>query len=237
MGSCASTSTVNDTAPTHLMSNFDSSRTFAASDAHGGGDMKPETTALVMIEFQNEFTTEGGKLHDGVKEVMMLNDMLAKSAQACQQARAKGMRVIHAPISFAKGGVDNPNKCLGILKGCHDGELFLEKTWNSEICETMTPQPGDLIVQGKKGLDAFPGTNLEALLVQNGIQTVVLGGFLTNCCVESTMRTAFEKGFNVVTLTDCTATTSAEGQKAATEGTFTFFSTPLTSTQFFEKFA
>merc|ERR1712224_504519 len=34
----------------------------------------------------------------------------------------------------------------------------------------------------------------------------------TNCCVESTMRTAYEKGFNVVTLIDCTATTSADGQ-------------------------
>merc|ERR1711998_71106 len=60
----------------------------------------------------------------------------------------------------------------------------------------------------------------------------VLCGFLTNCCVESTMRTAFEKGFNVVTLTDCCATTSEEGQKAATTGTFGMFSTPMTANEF-----
>ena len=48
-----------------------------------------------------------------------------------------------------------------------------------------------------------------------------------NCCVESTMRTAYEKGFNVITLTDATATTSAEGQ-AVTKGSYGFFSTPMT---------
>ena len=37
---------------------------------------------------------------------------------------------------------------------------------------------------------------------------------MANCCVESTMREAFEKGFNVVTLTDCVATTSVAGYRA-----------------------
>ena len=60
--------------------------------------------------------------------------------------------------------------------------------------ESMIPQAGDLVVEGKKGLDAFPGTNLESLLKENGIETLALSGFLTNCCVESSMRTAYEKG-------------------------------------------
>merc|ERR1712060_626629 len=95
---------------------------------------------------------------------------------------------------------------------------------------------GDVIVKGKKGLDAFPGSNLEGLLRKHGIETVAICGFLTNCCVESTMRTAYEKGFNVVTLTDCTATTSAEGQKAATEGTFGMFSKPMTAEEIIIQF-
>merc|ERR550514_478566 len=161
-----------------------------------------------MIEFQNEFTSEGGKLHDGVKGVMASTGMLENAAKACEAARLKGCTVIHAPISFAKDNSDNPNKGLGILKGCADGGLFVEGTWNAEFCESMRPKEGDLVVTGKKGLDAFPGTDLEKLLVGSGIETLALGGFLTNCCVESTMRTACEKGFNVVTLTDCTAATS-----------------------------
>merc|ERR1712100_962096 len=91
----------------------------------------------------------------------------------------------------------------------------------------MAPHASDVVITGKKGLDAFPGTDLEAQLKAHGIETIALAGFLTNCCVESTMRTAFEKGFNVVTLTDCTAATSLEGQKAAVEGTYGMFSTPM----------
>merc|ERR1712014_550495 len=90
-------------------------------------------------------------------------------------------------------------------------------------------------VVGKKGLDAFPGTDLEAQLKALGIETLALAGFLTNCCVESTMRTACEKGFNVVTVTDCMATTSKEGQAAATEGTFSMFSLPMSAADFTEK--
>ena len=78
----------------------------------------------------------------------------------------------------------------------------------------MTPAPEDIIVQGKRGLCGFASTNLDFVLRQNGITNIALGGFLTNCCVESTMRTGYENGYKVVTLTDCTAATSEEGQKA-----------------------
>merc|ERR1719362_2650621 len=210
------------------------SRTFAPAAAKGGQPHVASKTAILMIEFQNEFTTEGGKLHDGVKGVMASTGMLGNAVRACDSARSKGCRVIHAPISFAKDGSDNPNKGLGILKGCADGELFTEGTWNAELCTAMQPKSGDLVVTGKRGLDAFPGTDLERLLIQNGIETLAIGGFLTNCCVESTMRTACEKGFNVVTLTNCTAT-SEKGQAAATEGTFGMFSLPMTAEDFVKK--
>merc|ERR1719274_453561 len=144
--------------------------------------------------------------------------MLSKAAKVCEKARAAGAKVIHAPIMFKADATDNPNKALGILAGCAKDSLFTEKTWNSEFCESMKPDEGDLVVVGKKGLDAFPNTDLEALLVANGIETVALCGFLTNCCVESTMRTACEKGFNVVTLTDCCATVAQEGHDAAVGG-------------------
>jgi len=210
-------------------------RSFSPAEAHGGHEISMDTLAVVMIECQNEFATAGGKLHDGVQAVMQSNDMLPKAISVCDFARSNGAKVFHVPISFQGNGSDNPNKGLGILKGCFEGELFREGTWNAQFCEGMAPKEGDVVVAGKHGLDAFPGTNLEALLLQHGIKTVALGGFLTNCCVESTMRTAYEKGFNVVTLTDCTATTSPEAQKAATEGTFGMFSTPMTKDEFLSK--
>ena len=125
-------------------------------------------TALVCIEFQNEFITEGGKLHDAVKGVMESTEMLSKSVALAEAVRAAGGKVMHVPIMFKEDASDNPNKKLGILAGCAEGKLFTEGTWNSEFCKEMTPKDGDVVVTGKKGLDAFPNTTLEAELRKMG---------------------------------------------------------------------
>ena len=169
-------------------------RVFSAAEAKGGLAIDASKTALLLVEYQNEFTTEGGKLHDAVKESMAATGMLERSAKLADEARNKGVTIIHAPITFKEDASDNPNKGLGILAGCAAEQLFTEGTWNADFHESMIPQAGDLVVEGKKGLDAFPGTNLESLLKENGIETLALSGFLTNCCVESSMRTAYEKG-------------------------------------------
>mmetsp|Transcript_15116 Transcript_15116/g.31088 ORF Transcript_15116/g.31088 Transcript_15116/m.31088 type:complete len:246 (+) Transcript_15116:54-791(+) len=207
-------------------------RTFTPSTAKGGCDIEPSKTAIICIEFQNEFATEGGKLHDSVKGVMESTNMIDNTVDICGAARQAGVKIFHAPIMFAEDHSDNPNKGLGILGGCAGGGLFTTGTWNADYCEPMIPKDGDVIVAGKKGLDAFPGSDLEEKLKSNGIETVAIAGFLTNCCCESTMRTAYEKGFNVVTLTDCMASQSEEGHKAATEGTFGMFSSPMTKNEF-----
>lgn len=59
-------------------------------------------TAIVLIEFQNEFTSEGGKLHGAVKECMEVNGTLQNSKMLMDEARATGCKIIHCPISFEK---------------------------------------------------------------------------------------------------------------------------------------
>jgi len=210
-------------------------RVFAPENAKGGSQIKPSTVAVLFIEYQNEFCAEGGKLYPAVKDCLQETNMIEKSVMVAEKARARGVKVMHAPIDFSEDGSDNPNKGLGILAGCANDKLFTRGTWNAEFFQPMAPQYGDIVVKGKRGLDAFPGTDLEELLVGYGIETIALCGLLTNCCVESTMRTAYEKGFNVITITDCTATTSAEGQTAATTGTYGMFSEPITAKEFMER--
>lgn len=67
------------------------------------------------------------------------------------------------------------------------------------------------------------------MLRQANIKNVVIGGFLTNCCVESTMRTAYEHGYKVFTLKDCSAATSVAAHDNAFEYDFGMFSIPTTS--------
>jgi len=194
-------------------------------------DVDPQRTALVLIEYQNDFTTEGGSLHEAVKGVMDETGMLENTKRLVDEARRAGATIIHAPISFAPGygELGDPDKVYGILKGVIDSNSFVKGTWGVEICDGLTPQEGDIVVEGKRGLDTFATTNLDFVLRSNDIETVVLGGFLTNCCVESTMRSAYEKGYDVITLTDCTAATSAEEQQAATSQDYPMFSQPMTS--------
>lgn len=191
--------------------------------------LNPAETALVLIEYQNEFTTEGGALYEAVKPCLDKYQTIANSKKAMNAARMAGCTIIHVPISFEDGHNEIANSPYGILQAIKEGKTFKAGEWGSAICDTMKPGPSDLIVKGKSGLCGFHSTNLDFVLRQNGIKNVVLGGFLTNCCVESTMRNAYEHGYKVFTLKDCCAATSVEGQEAAFEHTFGMFSIPTTS--------
>lgn len=189
----------------------------------------PARTALVLIEYQNEFATAGGVLHDAVAEVMDKTDMLANTVNLVQAARAAGVTIMHAPITFAPGYGELTRHPYGILKGVVDGNAFVKGTWGAQIVDQLAPAEGDILIEGKRGLDTFASTNLDFILRSRGIETVILGGFLTNCCVESTMRSAYENGYRVLTLTDCTAATSVPEHDNAITFDYPMFSLPLTS--------
>ncbi|MFY1621071.1 cysteine hydrolase, partial [Micromonospora sp. WMMD736] len=189
----------------------------------------PRTTAVVLIEYQNDFTTKGGVLHDAVAEVMGRTEMLTKTRAVVDAARNAGATVMHAPITFAAGYNEITNHPYGILKGVVDGQAFVKGSWGAAIVDELTPATGDIVVEGKRGLDTFASTNLDFILRSKGITTIVLGGFLTNCCVESTMRTGYENGYQVITLSDCVAATSVEEHENALKYDYPMFSRSMTA--------
>lgn len=192
-------------------------------------------TAVVLIEFQNDFTSPGGALHGAVEGVMESTDMLANAKRVAEEARAAGATVIHAPITFAEGYNEITDHPYGILKGVVDNKAFVKDSWGADIVEELTPQDDDIVIEGKRGLDTFASTNLDFILRSTGVTKIALGGFLTNCCVESTMRSAYERGYDVITLTDCVAATSQEEHANALTYDYPMFSRPMTSTEFVEE--
>jgi nicotinamidase-related amidase len=192
----------------------------------------PSRTAVVLIEYQNDFASEGGALHGAVETVMERTGMLENSARLVAAARQAGATIVHAPITFAPGFGELADHPYGILKGVVDSTAFVKGSWGAEIVDDLAPQEGDIIVEGKRGLDAFATTNLDFILRARGITTIAIGGFLTNCCVESTMRSGYEKGYHVVTLSDCVAATSPEEHDNAIRYDFPMFSQPMSGDEF-----
>jgi nicotinamidase-related amidase len=195
----------------------------------------PKRTAVVLIEYQNDFTSEGGALHGAVQEVMESTGMLENTRRLVEAARAAGATIVHAPIGYVRGYRELALHPYGILKGVVDATAFVKGEWGAEIVDALAPQEGDVILEGKRGLDAFATTNLDFLLRGRGITTIALSGFLTNCCVESTMRTGYEKGYLVITLSDCVAATSAEEHQNAIKFDYPMFSEVMTAQAFTEE--
>jgi nicotinamidase-related amidase len=177
-----------------LMSGADSSNNKSNNNknsnnvAIGGAKLDPSAAAFVFIEYQNEFCSPGGKLHDAVKDCMEQTNMLENSIKAMTAAREAGCTIIHCPIDFEPGHPEISKTPYGVLAGIKEGGAFTSGQWGADFVAGMRPAPGDLVVEGKKGLCGFASTNLEFLLGQSGARNLVLAGFLTNCCVESTMR-------------------------------------------------
>src|SRR3954465_13244085 len=197
--------------------------------------LDPGKTAVVLIEYQNDFTSEGGALHGAVQGVMEQTGMLDNTRRLVEAARAAGAAIVHAPTTCAPGYGELSQDPYGILKGVVDSTAFVKGEWGAEIVDALAPQEGDIVVGGKRGLDPSAPTNLDFILRARGITTIALGGFLTNCCVESTMRTGYEKGYNVITLSDCVAATSPEEHEGAIKFDYPMFSDVMTSEAFAEE--
>ena len=94
--------------------------------------------------------------------------MLANSVQVANQARAAGVTVMFAPISFAQGYGEITPDPYGILKGVVDSNAFVRGTWGAAIADAISPAPEDIVIEGKRGLDTFASTNLDFILRSRG---------------------------------------------------------------------
>ena len=192
----------------------------------------PKRTAVVLIEYQNDFASDGGALHGAVHDVMKSTGMLENTCRLVAAARAAEATIVHAPISYVPGYRELALHPYGILKAIVDATAFVQGDWGAEIVDVLAPQEGDVVLEGKRGLDTFATTNLDFVLRGRGLTTIALAGFLTNCCVESTMRTGYEKGYGVITLVDCTAAMSAEEHDNAIRFNYPMFSDVMTAQAF-----
>ena len=162
-------------------------------------------TALLLIGYQNDYFSSDGALRSVVEESLHANQVLANTISLIENHVNNFGLIIATPIVFTENykELDNP---IGILKACQDLGAFQANSSGSDIISDFDQWANQItVVPGKTGLNAFSNTDVERLLKQKGIERVVIAGVVTSACIDSSARSASEKGFEVVVLSDCTA--------------------------------
>lgn len=189
-----------------------------------------EKVAIVLIEPQNDFLTEGGTMYAHIKEQLAERHVIKNLQNLLENARGKVAKIFYVPFHSFEEGFPELKKGGPAYEGLRGIEIDMEADWGTgawlrgtpgpEIIDELTPQKGDIIIEGKKTLDAFHSTALDYLLRANEIEYVAFTGFHTNWCVESSARSAYDKGYRVIVIGDCTATDTQEEQNYAEKWIF-----------------
>ena len=174
--------------------------------------MQADRTAVVLIEFQNEFCKEGGKLYDEVKDEIARLGTIGHAVELANQAREKGCLVIHCPFVYDEAWVQQHGVC-GIIGGAAEQGAFRPGQWGTQLIEELTPVEGDEVLSGKHALSGFTNTQLHEILEDHEIKNVAVAGFLGNVCVEGTARSAYDLGYRVQVIDNAVATTSRANQE------------------------
>ena len=158
-------------------------------------NLDPRTTALVLIDLQNGIVGRDLAPRSG-PEVVETAKALAR------RFRAAVAPVVLVQVGWSADGADLPSQRVDEPMALPPGGV--PAIWTA-LVDGLREQ-GDLTVL-KRHWGAFTGTDLDLQLRRRGVKTVVLGGIATNFGVESTARSAWELGYDVVLVEDgCTAT-------------------------------
>jgi nicotinamidase-related amidase len=158
----------------------------------------PSTTAMIVVDMQNDFVAPGAPMQSPAGLAMVPN--LEQALTCCRES---GIPVIYTAHVHRPGGVDQ-----GLLAHAPQigrGEALVVGSPGAAIFPEIAPRDDEIVIP-KHRFSAFYGTDLEIILRGLGVTTVVITGVTTENCCHATARDAFFRDFQVVFLSDATAT-------------------------------
>ena len=193
-----------------------------------------ERTGVVLIGYQADYFSPSGILHAVVKESLEKNHVLEKTCQVLDELVSSSALIVSTPIVFSDD-YRELNKPVGILRTIREVGAFKESSPGAEVIPAIK-EYGTRIqeIPGKCSLNAFHETSLDAILEAKGIEEIVLMGVVTSVCIDSTARSAIDRGFRVTVLSDCTASRSPFEHDFFCEEIFPLFAEVRTAEEFLE---
>ncbi len=183
----------------------------------------PVRTALVIIDMQRDFLEPGGFGETLGNDVSLLQAAVGPCAVAISAARVAGMLVIHTreghrpdltdapPAKLARG---EPSRRIGDPGPM--GRILIRGEPGHDIVDALAPAPGEVVLD-KPGKGAFHATDLEQVLRNNRIDTLIVGGVTTEVCVHTTIREGNDRGYRCVALADACASYFPEFHRVGLE--------------------
>ena len=188
--------------------------------------LDPAQTAVVVIDMQNAYASEGGYVGLAGFDVTGAASVIERIATVLETARGAGVQVIYLqngwdPDYIEAGGPGSPNwyksNALKTMRKRPElsGQLLARGGWDYELVDALKPQPGDITLH-KTRYSAFFNSQLDSTLRARGIRNIVFVGIATNVCVESTLRDGFHLEYFGVMLEDATHHLGPELMQQAT---------------------
>jgi ureidoacrylate peracid hydrolase len=176
--------------------------------------LKPEETAVVVIDMQNAYASPGGYVDLAGFDIAGAAGTIDRIAAVLDTARAAGVQVIYLQngwdADYAEaGGPGSPNwhksNALKTMRKRPElsGQLLARGGWDYDLVDALKPQPCDISLH-KTRYSAFFNSQLDSTLRARGIRNIVFVGIATNVCVESTLRDGFHLEYFGVMLEDAT---------------------------------
>lgn len=171
----------------------------------------PARAALILIDMQRDFLEPGGFGETLGNDVSLLQKAVGPCQTALAAARGANMLVIHTreghrpdlrdapPAKLERGA---PSKRIGDPGPM--GRILIRGEAGHDIVAALAPLPDEPVID-KPGKGAFHQTDLEQVLRNNGIDTLIVGGVTTEVCVHTTIREANDRGYRCVALADACA--------------------------------